>query len=374
MFKQLGRFGVLAVCLFVIAMVGCGPDDPPVEEDPIKFVSADPAEGSTIQNDATITVTFDGTPEGLKVTGGTAIPGGKTVSIAGPFAAGPLVLGLQWEGDGVVLSYTVAEPPPPPAAIIDVDPPEGRTIDAYEEIWVTFDSPPARVWVTPGNAYVEDNIVYIDGPFDSGLLELTIGWDDEEHTLHYTVLQDLVPPEVIAVNPSSGSVIAWEDTIVVTFDKPPVSIGVSAGVADVDGNLVYIDGPFNPGLLVLRIVWDGGSETFFYTVIGPDVTAPTVTGGTLADGDLDVSFVWLNADEVIEIEFSEEVEGDIFLVTEDGDDVGWIGEVEGDIGRLLLVKGKELRPETTYVIAGTVSDVAGNILDFSITFVTKGIE
>ena len=111
MFKRLGRFSVLAVCLFALAMVGCG-GDPPVEEDPIKFVSANPVDGSTIEAGATITVTFDGIPEGLQVTGGSAVPGGKTVSIAGPFAAGPLVLGLQWEGDGVVLSYTVEEPLP----------------------------------------------------------------------------------------------------------------------------------------------------------------------------------------------------------------------------------------------------------------------
>ena len=110
--KHLGTFAVLAVCLFAMAIVGCGGDDPPPEEDPIKFVSADPADGSTIQNDATITVTFDGTPEGLQVTGGTATPGGKTVSIAGPFAAGPLVLELQWEGEAVTLSYTVEEPIP----------------------------------------------------------------------------------------------------------------------------------------------------------------------------------------------------------------------------------------------------------------------
>ena len=84
MFRYLGRFAVLAVCLFALAMVGCGTDDPPVEEEPIKFVSADPVEGSTIQNNATITVTFDGIPEGLKVTGGSAVPGGKTVTIAGP--------------------------------------------------------------------------------------------------------------------------------------------------------------------------------------------------------------------------------------------------------------------------------------------------
>ena len=114
MLKHLGMFVVLAVCLFAIAIVGCNRDkliDPP-EEDPIKFLSADPADGSTIQNDATITVTFDGTPEGLQVTGGTATPGGKTVSIAGPFAAGPLVLGLQWAGEAVTLSYTVEEPIP----------------------------------------------------------------------------------------------------------------------------------------------------------------------------------------------------------------------------------------------------------------------
>ena len=114
MLKYFVIFIVLVICLFALMLVmgGCGPDDPPVEEDPIKFVSADPADGSTIQNDATITVTFDGTPEGLKVTGGTAIPGGKTVSIAGPFAAGPLVLGLQWEGEAVILSYTVEVPIP----------------------------------------------------------------------------------------------------------------------------------------------------------------------------------------------------------------------------------------------------------------------
>ena len=371
MFRYLGRFAILAVCLFAMAIVGCGPDDPPVEEDPIKFISADPAEGSTIQNDAMITVTFDGTPEGLKVTGGIATPGGKTVSIAGPFAAGPLVLGLQWEGGGVVLSYTVAEPPPPPAAIIDVEPSEGSTIGVWDAILVTFDNPPARVWVTPGNAYVEDNTVYIDGSFDPGLLELTIGWDDEEHTLHYIVSP---PSTIVGVYPPDGSTITWEDTIRVIFDNPPAGVGVIPGTFLTAGDVVFIEGPFEPGPLTLTIDWDDGSHRFKYTVIAPDVTAPTVTGGTVADGDLDLDFEWLNDSGVILIEFSEEVGGDIFLVTEAGDDVGWIGEVEGDIGSLLLVKGKELRHETTYVIVGRVSDAAGNTLDFSITFVTKGIE
>ena len=374
MFRYLGRFGVLAVCLFALAMVGCGTDDPPVEEEPIKFVSASPVEGSTIQNDATITVTFDGIPADLKVTGGSAVPGGKTVSIAGPFAAGPLVLGLQWEGDGVVLSYTVEEPP---AAIIDVDPPEGSTIGQYEDIWITFDSPPAKVWVIPVSAEVdvEDNIVNIYGDFDPGPLELKIGWDDEERTLRYSVSPPPPPAAIVAVDPPDGSVIAHNQTITVTFDNPLAGgAAVSVGTSITTGKEVHISGPFNPGPLALEIFWDDGWHLLNYTVIAPDVTAPTVTGGTVWDGDKDWDPEVLNADAVIFIEFSEDVTGNIALQTEAGDDVGWIGKFQDNVGLLLFVqgKGREIAHETTYVIVGRVSDVAGNTLDFSITFTTKG--
>ena len=372
MFRYLGRFAVLAVCLFALAMVGCGTDDPPVEEEPIKFVSASPAEGSTIQNDATITVTFDGTPEGLQVTGGTATPGGETVSIAGPFAAGPLVLGLQWEGDGVVLSYTVAAPP---AAIVGVDPPEGSTIGEYEDIWITFDSPPAKVWVIPVSAEVdvEDNIVNIYGSFDSGPLELKIGWDGVEHTLIYNVSPP--PPRALIerITPPDGSVIASNGTITVTFDNAPTDVWVTAGSVSVTGKKVTITGPFTPGPLGLTLFWADGEFTFIYTVAAPDNTPPSVTGGTVWDGDKDVDPEPINTDGVIEIEFSEEVTGNIALQTEaGGDDVGWLGKVEGNLGILQLVKGREIGNETTYVIVGTVSDASGNRRDFSITFVTKG--
>ena len=112
MLKHLGTFAILAVCLFAIAiaMGSCNREEPLVEA--IQFLSADPADGSTIQNNATITVTFNGTPEDLQVTGGTATPGGETVTIAGLFNAGPLALGLQWEGEAVTLNYTVEEPIP----------------------------------------------------------------------------------------------------------------------------------------------------------------------------------------------------------------------------------------------------------------------
>ena len=99
-----------------------------------------------------------------------------------------------------------------------------------------------------------------------------------------------------------------------------------------------------------------------------------MTGGTVKDGDTDVDPEAINSDGIIEITFSEEMTGHIALQTEGGDDVGWLGTVDGTTGTLELVKGKEIGNETTYVIAGKVSDAAGNSLDVSITFVTKGKE
>ena len=97
-----------------------------------------------------------------------------------------------------------------------------------------------------------------------------------------------------------------------------------------------------------------------------------MTGGTVKDGDKDVDPEAINSDGIIEITFSEDMTGNIALQTEGGDDVGWIGKVEGTKGILELVKGRELVNETTYVIAGRVSDAAGNVTEVKITFVTKG--
>ena len=97
-----------------------------------------------------------------------------------------------------------------------------------------------------------------------------------------------------------------------------------------------------------------------------------MTGGTVKDGDKDVDPEGINSDGIIEITFSEDMTGHIALQTEGGDDVGWLGKVEGTKGILELIKGRELVNETTYVIAGRVSDAAGNVTEVKITFVTKG--
>ena len=177
----------------------------------------------------------------------------------------------------------------------------------------------------------------------------------------------------VGATPRGGEITAY-GTITVTFNNPPTDVRVSAGTVTVRGTTATITGPFTPGVLALTITWADGTQALNYTVTAPDNDPPTVTGGTVSDGDKDVDPEAINSDAKIELTFSEDVSGNIALQTEGGDDVGWLGKVDGNTGTLELVKGKEIGNETTYVIKGKVSDAAGNSIDFSITFVTMDEE
>ena len=182
-----------------------------------------------------------------------------------------------------------------------------------------------------------------------------------------------LPAGVVRVTPSSDE-IAANATITVTFDYVPVDATVSTGTVRVIGKTATITGPFTPGPLALTITWADGTHALNYTVTAPDTDPPIVTGGTVKDGDKDVDPEAINTDGKIEIDFSEDVSGNIALQTEGGDDVGWLDRVDGNRAILELVWGKEINHETTYVITGKVSDVAGNSTDVSVIFVTKGKE
>ena len=81
MFKSLSCFLVILTCFLI---VGCGKDESP----PVSFVSAVPPSGSTIQPNATITVTFSSTPGNVTVSAGSVVVNGKTATISGPFPSG----------------------------------------------------------------------------------------------------------------------------------------------------------------------------------------------------------------------------------------------------------------------------------------------
>ena len=193
------------------------------------------------------------------------------------------------------------------------------------------------------------------------------GGDDEEEAAADAAFS--------SATPASGD-LAANGSITVTFDNDPGDVTASAGTVSGAGKTRTIAGPFTAGALSLTLTWTngGGSHTLTYNVTAPDETAPTVTGGTVKNGAEDVDPEAINGDGKIEVTFSEDVSGNIALQTEGGDDVGWIGKVEGTTGTLELVKGKEIGNETTYVIKGKVSDAAGNETEVSVTFTTKGKE
>ena len=187
---------------------------------------------------------------------------------------------------------------------------------------------------------------------------------------------EVAAAEFSSAAPAGGETIAANATITLTFSSDPGDVTSSGGTVAGSGKTRTVAGPFPEGALTLAISWTNGdgSTSLSYTVAAADNTAPTVTGGTVSDGDEDVDPEGINGDGVIEITFSEDVSGNIALQTEGGDDVGWLGKVEGTKGTLDLVKGKEIGNETTYVIAGKVADAAGNETEVSVTFTTKGKE
>ncbi len=330
---------------------------------PAEFVSADPESKTEITTNDTITLTFDNPPEDVTVSDGVATTDGNTVTITGPFTPGTLELTITWVDGSKTLSYTIRQS----SDFVSADPESGTEITTNDTITLTFDNPPEDVTVSDGVATITDNTVTITGPFTPGTLELTITWADGSKTLDYTIHQ---PVAFVSIDPTIESQLTADSTITLTFDNPPEDVTVSKGTATITDNTVTITGPFAPGSLELTITWADGSLEFTYTVAEADTEAPSITGGTINDGDTDVDAEGINSSALIEVEFSEAVSGTIALQTEDDDDVGWLGKVEGNKAVLELVKGKELDPETTYVIAGKVEDAAGNETDINITFTT----
>ena len=172
--------------------------------------------------------------------------------------------------------------------------------------------------------------------------------------------------------PADGEIEA-NGSITVTFDKTPANIKASAGKkVTVSGQIVTIEGPFTPGELELTLTWENGEQTLKYTVLDGDIDRPEVIGGTIRNGDDAVESKQINADGRIEIEFDEDVTGQVALQTAAGEPLGWFGKVEGTKAILEFIDGEELDTGTNYVIKGRVTDADGNAASFTINFLTAG--
>ena len=210
--------GILLIGVLTIVILGCGIDSEDEVKDlgPVQFVSVDPPSRSTLLSNATLTVTFDGVPKGLRVTQGTVSQSVRTATISGPFTVGALHLTITWEGGVHTLVYEVK---PVPVKFVSVNPPSGSLLLPDATLTVSFDGEPRRLKVTPGEVDVSGRIATISGPFPRGELNLAMKWDTGAHTLAYTV--EFSVPEGMALI-LEGEFEMGSDTDDANDDERPV--------------------------------------------------------------------------------------------------------------------------------------------------------
>lgn len=103
MYRSYCLFTIIAIYVSIFLIIGCG------EEESVKIQSVTPTDGSSIFIDETITVSFTGNPQNLRVSMGEAVISENTVTILGPFTQGTLEIELAWDNGNRNLTYTVEE-------------------------------------------------------------------------------------------------------------------------------------------------------------------------------------------------------------------------------------------------------------------------
>jgi len=192
-------------------------------------------------------------------------------------------------------------------------------------------------------------------------------------------IDDGPPHEILGgVDPAPGSDIPPNTQFSLNFDNPGVVAVTVNGVAATGSgtnwivSLTLLQGDDH----ALEVRWtnrDGSSESRAvgpYTVRLRDTTPPRITGGTVADGTVNVDPAPINVSG-FRFGFHEAVAGSIKLTDEAGVNLNWIATVSGQTATLNAIEGQKLVNETTYKIQIDVHDGASNPLQVTITFVTK---
>ena len=169
------------------------------------------------------------------------------------------------------------------------------------------------------------------------------------------------------------------------FDTAPKDITVSHGNFVTHANMVTVGGPFPLGDVAIELSWNQGRQhyTWYNTITEPDFESPKIVQTEVF---FKHGWAWIfqdgwgfppDADEIRidfneKVWFHEQVTGMPDIQTENGTRLGWRAEkvfLKGNSIRVFLSNGQPLKPETTYIIAGTVTDFA-NETEIKLTFTT----
>ena len=204
------------------------------------------------------------------------------------------------------------------------------------------------------------------------------------------------PSSVVTTALSGARLLnVWPDTIFsipanttfwLTFDSTLKNITVGQGHVIVHGEVVQVVGLFPRGELRLAVNWDNGlgSDTVRRNIGEPDFKPPELLKATaFSENGFGIIFDkngWVFPDtEKIELVFNEEVWvnknifGNIDIQTLAGDGMGWQQEFQLlNSNEIILIRsnGRRLNPGTTYVIVGTVTDLA-NETAVRLSFITN---
>ena len=266
-------------------------------------------------------------------------------------------------------------------------PKDGGTIAATGELEMVFDGFPGTVTVDGQEAKImEDNtaIVQIADLPNTGTgpeKTIVISWTNLDNsffgtqTLSFTVIKRATT--VVAQPPIGSLVQKGGEKFTLKFDEEVLAAslnGTPANGSGLDWEVWVSNLPYGSALVTVE--WtnqDGSAGTItvgYYDVADIDFDTPSLTSGTVWDGDTDVDPALINQGG-LRYDFDEPITGTIKLTDEAGADLNWIATVAGQTATLTAIAGQELVNETTYKIEIDVQDGIGFGLQTTITFVTK---
>ncbi len=223
------------------------------------------------------------------------------------------------------------------AELVETVPASGKRAAAHQPVVLYFDKAPLAVTVNGTAARVAGNSAIWSFPkppsYGDGLFH--IEWTNPDGSpnvgtsIRLMVMADVA--KLVRTFPTNGEDAADHLPIVLYFDKAPLAVTVNETAARVDGNRAFWCFPYPrpQGDTLFRIEWtnpDGSPN------VGPDIRLwvviaefdePSITAGSVSDGDADADPDRLNRDG-IRFDFDESViDLGSTLVAEDGENLDW---------------------------------------------------